>query len=351
MPKKRRSHKAGLPPGSLIYLGEKGEGPVQITVTEYDESRYEERSVTSLKECLLRPGTPTVTWIQVKGIHQIEHLEHLGECFQLHPLVLEDILNTDQRPKVDDYEDYLFIVMKMLNLNEGIGIAAEQVSLVLGPNYLISFQENKEELFIPVQERLKLSKGRIRKSGADYLAYALIDLIVDYYFVVLEKLGESIEFLEEEVVTRPTPRTLQDVHHYKNDMIRLRRSVWPLREVVSQLERRESPLITEPTQVYFKDVYDHTIVAIESVETYRDLLSGILDIYLSSVSNRLSQIMKVLTMIATIFMPLTFIAGIYGMNFEYLPELKWHYGYFGVLTVMATIALFMLAWFKKMKWF
>jgi magnesium transporter len=304
-----------------------------------------------LEECLLRPGKPTVTWIKVEGVHRTENLQQLGECFHLHPLVLEDILNTDQRPKVEDFEEYLFIVLKMLTLKEGGGVAAEQISLVLGSNYLISFQEGLGEIFLPIQERLKVNKGRLRKAGADYLAYALIDLIVDQYFVVLEQLGESIEFLEEEVVTRPTPKTLQDVHHFKGEMIRLRRSVWPLREVISQLERRESPLITEPMQVYFKDVYDHTIVAIESIESYRDILSGILDIYLSSVSNRLNQIMKVLTIIATIFMPLTFLAGVYGMNFKYMPELQWHYGYFTTLAVMALVALSMLALFKKKKWF
>jgi magnesium transporter len=353
MPKiwKKRSRKAGLPPGSLIYTGDKGEGEVQITVIEYDDSQYEERLSTTLEECLLRPGKPTVTWIKVEGVHRTENLQQLGECFHLHPLVLEDILNTDQRPKVEDFEEYLFIVLKMLTLKEGGGVAAEQISLVLGSNYLISFQEGLGEIFLPIQERLKVNKGRLRKAGADYLAYALIDLIVDQYFVVLEQLGESIEFLEEEVVTRPTPKTLQDVHHFKGEMIRLRRSVWPLREVISQLERRESPLITEPMQVYFKDVYDHTIVAIESIESYRDILSGILDIYLSSVSNRLNQIMKVLTIIATIFMPLTFLAGVYGMNFKYMPELQWHYGYFTTLAVMALVALSMLALFKKKKWF
>ncbi len=202
----------------------------------------------------------------------------------------------------------------------------------------------------PIRERITTAKGRIRKAGADYLAYALMDLIVDNYFVTLEQFGDQVEFMEDEVVRQPVPATLQTVHHLKNHMIVLRRSLWPLREVVARLERRESPLIQEATAVYFKDVYDHTIIAIDTVETYRDILSGLLDIYLSSVSNRLNEVMKVLTIIATIFMPLTFLAGVYGMNFKYMPELEWHYGYFVCVAFMALVAGCMVLYFKKKKW-
>ena len=300
MPKhlKIRSQKAGLPPGSLIYTGDQGEVKTRITLINYDEQGLRSREISSLDECSTLEERSGVTWIDVSGISRVDHLERLGACFKLHPLVLEDILNVDQRPKVEDYEDYLFIVIKSISSQpEGDEIVAEQISLVLGSNYVLSFHESGEDLFKPVRERLVTAKGRIRKAGADYLAYALMDLTVDNYFVILEQFGEQVEFLEDEVVSRAVPATLQTVHHLKNHMILLRRSLWPLREVIARLERRESPLISEATTVYFKDVYDHTIIAIDTVETYRDILSGLLDIYLSSVSNRMNEIVKVLAII------------------------------------------------------
>jgi magnesium transporter len=305
-----------------------------------------------VEECAAYKDKASVTWINVSGISQVTHLEKLGECFQLHPLVLEDILNIDQRPKVEDYEDYLFIVLKTINYEaQAEGIVAAQISLILGPNYVISFHESNGNIFAPIRDRLMAGKGRIRKSGPDYLAYALIDLIVDNYFVILESFGDEVEELEDEVVRQPTPKTLQAVHRFKNDMIILRKSLWPLREVIGRLERRESPLISDALTVYFKDVYDHTIIAIDTVETYRDILSGLLDIYLSSISNRLNEIMKVLTIIATIFMPLTFITGVYGMNFEILfPGKNWRYGFMVISGCMALVALTMLYYFKKRKW-
>ena len=348
---RRRSKKVGLPPGSLVYTGEKVFAPAKITVIDYDDKKYAEREAASFDECPVFSQQPGVTWINVSGIHQVANLEKLGECFQLHPLVLEDILNIDQRPKVEDYDDYLYIVLKTIRPGERLDeITVEQISLILGRNYVLSFQEGNTDIFAPIRDRLVAEKGRIRKSGPDYLAYTLIDLIVDHYFVVLETCAEQIETVEDGVVSHPTPTTLKDVHRFKTDMILLRKSLWPLREVIARMERRESPLIEDATSVYFKDVYDHTIVAIETVETYRDILSGMLDIYLSSVSNRLNEVMKVLTIIATIFMPLTFIVGLYGMNFKYMPELEWHYGYYMVLGFMAVVALIMLAVFKKQKW-
>jgi magnesium transporter len=280
----------------------------------------------------------------------VENLQKLGDCYHLHPLVLEDILNTDQRPKIEDFDNYIYLVLRKINYSENNELSSEQISLVLGSNFLISLQESNGALFAPILERLRTSKGRIRKSGPDYLAYALMDLIVDHYFVVLEKFGEALEYLEEEVVKRPTPATLQDIHRSKYDMIMLRKSVWPLREVIGRLERRESDLIEEPTAIYFKDVYDHTIVAVDNIETYRDILSGMLDIYLSSISNRLNEVMKVLTVIATIFMPLTFLAGIWGMNFKHMPELAWTWGYPASLGLMLAVSLAMLFYFRRKKW-
>src|SRR5665811_522263 len=279
---------------------------------------------SAFAECQMATDPGEVTWINVTGISKVTDLEKLGECFKIHPLVLEDILEVGQRPKVEDYDDYLYIVLNSIRpVAEGKELVAEEISLVLGPHYLLSFYTGDDDIYAPVRERLLQAKGRIRKLGADYLAYSLIDLVVDNYFVELEKFGDQVESLEDEVVASPSPQILRHVHRFKNDMIMLRKSLWPLREVIARLERRESPLISENLGNYFRDVYDHTIIAIDTVETYRDILSGMLDIYLSSMSNRLNSIMKVLTIIATIFMPLTFITSLYGMNFKHMPELQW----------------------------
>jgi magnesium transporter len=348
---RKRSQKAGLPPGSLVYTGEKVDEKPQIAIIEYDDQNFTEREAQGFNECLVMPNKPGVTWINICGISHIPDLEKLGECFNLHPLVLEDILNIDQRPKVEDYDDYLFIVLKSISYSPKTNdLAIPQVSFILGENYVISLVEGDGNVFGAIRERLLTAKGRIRRGGADYLVYALIDYLVDHYFVVLEDFGENLEYLEEEVVTSPTPKTLQDIHRFKNEMIALRKSMWPLREVVARLERREMPFIEDSTSVYFKDVYDHVVVAIDNVETYRDILSGMMDIYLSSISNRLNQIMKVLTIIATIFMPLTFIAGVYGMNFKHLPEIEWEHGYYYALGLMLTVVVSMLTYFKIKKW-
>ncbi len=348
---KKRSKKAGLPPGTLVHIGEKKAETPKITIMDYDEAHFQEKEAKTIEECFLFKDKPTVTWINIDGLHQVEILERLGECYGLHPLVLEDILNTDQRPKMEDYGEYLYIVLKMLNYNDQSSeIEAEQISLILGSNFVFSFQEREGDIFNPIRERIRNGKGRIRKMGADYLAYALLDSTVDNYFIILEKLGEEIEFLEEKLVIRATPEILQTIHGLKRDMIFLRKAVWPLREVISALERRESLLIKESTRIYLRDVYDHTIQAIDNIETYRDMVSGMLDIYLSSVSNRLNSVMKVLTIIATIFMPLTFLAGIYGMNFKYMPELEWRWGYPVVWLIMVGIGVFMLLYFRRKKW-
>lgn len=348
---KKRSKKAGLPPGTLIHIGEKKVETLKITVMDYDEGHFQEKEIRTTEECFAFKDAPTVTWINIDGLHQIEILEKLGECYGFHPLVLEDILNTDQRPKMEDYGDYLYIVLRMLSYNDQSSeIDTEQVSLILGPNFVFSFQEKEGDVFDPIRERIRNNKGRIRKMGADYLAYALLDSIVDNYFMIMEKLGETIEFLEEELVTHPVPETLQTIHQLKRELIFLRKAVWPLREVISGLERGELVLVKETTRIYLRDVYDHTIQVIDTIETFRDMISGMLDIYLSSVSNRLNSVMKVLTIIATIFMPLTFIAGIYGMNFKYMPELGWRWGYPMVWVLVIVISVFMLIYFKKKRW-
>lgn len=349
---KRRSRKAGLPPGSLVHIGDAKRDTTSITRFEYDEQACRESEIRAGEECRPSPQASTVTWVNVDGVHDAAVIETLGASFALHPLVLEDILNTDQRPKVEDYGDYLYVVLKMI-FPSGIGsrVTTEQVSIVLGSNFVLSFQEGeKGDVFDSLRERLRGGKGRIRREGADYLAYSLLDAIVDHYFVVLDRLGEQIEALENEIVARPAPRSLHALHALKREMIFLRRSIWPLREVLASLQRGETRLVRAPTGAYLRDVYDHTIQAMDVVETFRDMLSGMMDIYLSSSSHRLNEVMMVLTVITTFFMPLTFIAGIYGMNFEHMPETKWRWGYPAVLGVMLAIGASMWVYFRRKRW-
>jgi magnesium transporter len=347
----KMSTKTGLPPGTLVHIGEKRTGKIKVTAIQYNEELFQEREIDEFKECPVRDDS-IVTWLNVDGVHQLPLIETVGGCFGLHPLTLEDIVNTGQFPKLEDYGDYLFIVLKMLYYDEKENeIEVEQVSLCLGSNFVVSFQEETgTDVFDPLRERLRSGKGRMRKTGADYLAYSLIDAIVDSYFVILEKLGESIEELEENVITNPGDETIRELHRFKREMIFLRKSVWPLREVIGSMQRGDSPFIHESMHIYLRDVYDHTIRIIETIETYRDILSGMLDIYLSSVSNRTNSVMKVLTIIATIFMPLTFLAGLYGMNFKYMPELDLRWAYPALLSVMAVVVIFMLVYFRVKKW-
>ncbi|HDT12286.1 MAG TPA: magnesium/cobalt transporter CorA, partial [Candidatus Marinimicrobia bacterium] len=287
----------------------------------------------------------------INGLYDVDMIEKLGTYFHVHPLILEDVLSVNQRPKVEDSGDILFIVLRMLQFDdEKKEIISEQVSFILGKNFLFTFQEKAGDVFEPVRVRLRQYKGRIRTMGADYLAYTLLDAIVDNYFLVLEKMGDQIENLEELLVNNPTEETLITIHKLKREMIFLRKSVWPLRETINGLERSESSLIQKSTGIYLRDVYDHTIQVIDTVESYRDMVSGMLDIYLSSVSNRMNEVMKVLTVIATIFIPLTFIAGVYGMNFEFMPELGWKWSYPLLWLFMIGVAILMIFYFRKKRW-
>ncbi len=349
---KKTSTKIGLPPGTLVHIGEKKIDKVRITLIDYDETHLEEKEIETVEECFSFKDKPTVTWINIDGLHQVDIIEKIGTHFDLHPLTMEDIVHTGQRPKIDDFEHFIFIVFNMLQYDENINeVKAEQVSLIVGSNFVISFQEKEGDIFNLVRERIRNGKGRIRKSGSDYLAYAMIDVVVDHYFIILEKIGEDIESLEEELLTNPTPDTLQTIHNLKREMIFLRKSVWPLRDVVSTLERGDSDLISETTIIYLRDVYDHTIQVMDTIETFRDMISGMLDIYLSSVSNKMNEVMKVLTIIATIFIPLTFIAGIYGMNFKYMPELDWQWSYPVLWLVIIIVGVSMVIYFKRKGWF
>lgn len=348
---KKRLKKVGLPPGTPVYVGEKKEERVKITVLDYDETQYQEKEMEKIEDCFPFKDTPTVTWINIDGIHRVDLIEKMGKNFGLHPLIQEDIVNTEQRPKIEDFGPYIYVVLRMFIYDEESDeIKSEQVSLILGSNYVISFQERPGDIFDPIRDRIRNQKGRIRKMSADYLVYSLIDTIVDHYFIILEKLGERIEELESELVPDPKPEILQELYKLKREMIYLRKSIWPLREVINALGKKESPLLQESSTIYFRDVYDHTIQVIDTVEIYRDMLSGMHDTYLSSVSYRMNEVMKVLTIIATIFIPLTFIAGIYGMNFEFMPELKWRWAYFVVWGIIVVMALLMVFYFKRKKW-
>lgn len=349
---KRVAKKIGQAPGSLIYVGEKRTEKVKIKLIDYDEGRIEEKEIADVKQSLKYKDTASTTWVNIDGLHDINIIGELGTVFGVHSLVLEDVLNTGQRPKMDDYETYTYIVFNMVRYNEEKKeIHSEQVSLILGKNYLVSLQEKEGDVFDAIRERLRNGKGRIRKGGADYLAYALVDAVVDSYFVTLEKIGEVIEDLEDELITDPKPENLHAIHKLRREMILLRKSVWPLREVINGMLRGDSEFIQGETGIFLRDVYDHTIQVIDTIESFRDMVSGMLDTYLSSVSNRMNEVMKVLTIIATIFIPLTFIAGVYGMNFQHMPELGWRWIYpDGFWILMLLIVGFMIYYFKRKRW-
>jgi len=353
---KKGSKSRGLPPGEMVHIGEKKTEKVKISIIDYSIGKYTEKEVKNVEECFSLKRRPSISWINVDGLHETEIIEKFGNCFDIHPLVLEDIVNTDQRPKIEDYEKYFFIVLKMLLVDDKEQeIHSEQVSIIFGERFVISFQETIGDVFDQIRERIRKGKGRIRKMGADYLAYSLIDAIVDNYYAILEKIGERVESLEEDLISNPSPETLQKIYNLKREMVYLRKSVWPLRDVISNMLRDESKLIKKETHIYLRDLYDHTIQVIDTIETFRDMISGMLDIYMSSISNKMNEIMKVLTIFAAIFIPLTFIVGVYGMNFDRkflfnMPELSWQFGYLFVWGIMIALVIVMLGYFKHKKW-
>lgn len=351
---KKRSKKAGLPPGSLVYIGDNAEhahAKVNISLIKYNSEQLTEKNNITVEECKNLISNDSVNWINVCGIHHADILRSLGTQFGLHALVLEDIMNTSQRSKFDDYKDYLFIVLRMLHYdNEKDTVKDEQVSLVLGNNFLISFLEKSSEQFEVVKERLRNNHTKIRSLGADYLCYTLIDTIVDHYFSILEIIDKKLEGLELSLLKSSSPELMKQIHRLKREVILLKKDIWPMREVLSHLRHLETSLIKPETELYLHDVYDHTIQAIETIESFRDLTSGMLDIYLSNISQRMNEIMKVLTVVATIFVPLTFIASLYGMNFDYMPELHSRWGYPLTLCIMFLTAMCMVLYFRKKRW-
>lgn len=342
---------AGLTPGSLIHIGEQKTEHIKITVIDYNESQFQEFETKYVDECLKLRNKPTVTWINVDGLHKIEVIEKLGNCFEFHPLLMEDILNTSQRPKFEDFSNYLYLTLKMLDINrKDSSIESEQISIIIGKNFVLTFQEKEGDVFNLIRDRLRHAKGRIRKQGPDYLAYSLLDAIVDNYFAILENIGDRISGIEDEIIDNPPQHTLKTINILKQDLITIRKSIWPLRDTINGIQRSENVLIHKSSALFFRDVYDHTVQVIDTIETYRDIVSGMISIYLTSLSNRMNDVMKVLTIIATIFIPLTFIAGVYGMNFKYMPELDSPLGYPVIVISMGIIAVVMLIFFKKKKW-
>jgi len=353
MVKKRKSRvkQAGLAPGSLVHTGEKKAERVQITVIDYDQSNYQCKHPAGVSACAAFKDTQTTTWIKITGLHEVNMIEKIGAQFNLHPLILEDVLHTTQRPKLEDHEEHLFVVLKLLSFNEQTQtVETEQFSIILGNRYIITFQESERETFEPLRERIKKANSRFRKMGVDYLLYALIDYIVDHYFIVLEKLDAQIEALQEQITDNPTEQTLHEIHQVKKEMVMLRKAFWPARDLAAELLRTDSPLIRPATEIYLKDIHDHIVRVIETADTLRDMIAGMLDVYLSIASNKMNAVMKVLTIIATIFIPLTFIAGVYGMNFKYMPELDYPWAYPVVWLIMIAAVIIMLAYFKKKKW-
>ncbi len=349
----RRRTAIGSPPGTLVSDPEAP--PPILRVLAYDAERVEEATLDSPEA--LRPwltGWPTV-WANIDGLGDAEFVQGVGNVFGLHQLALEDVLNVYQRPKTEEYPDTLFIVVRMALL-DAEGLRSEQVSMFLGRGFLVTFQEREGDCLDPVRERLRQGRGRIRVGGADYLAYAIIDAIVDNYYPVLEAYGERLEDLEDSVVADPGPRVIGQIHEIRRELLALRRAIWPLRDALGVLLREEHELVEEETRIYLRDCYDHTIQVIDLLENYREIASGLVDVYLSSVSNRMNEVMKMLTIIATIFIPLTFIVGVYGMNFDThasrwnMPELGWRYGYAATWLVMLVIALGLVWYFRRKRW-
>ncbi len=345
---RKRRPPPGASPGTLV-MPEAAPRPT-IRIMDYGPDSFEEKELGSPAEIRPYLDDKTVTWVDVEGLGDEQVLREIGDIFGLHPLALEDVVHVPQRPKMESYETHEFIVTQMVMLADGRTMETEQVSLFLGRNFVLTFQERPGDCFDPVRDRIRRGKGVSRKRGPDYLAYALLDAIIDNYFPALEVFGERIEALEDQVVANPSLKTIHGIYEVKRDLLALRRCIWPQRDAIGSLLRSESELISPPVRIYLRDCHDHAFQMMDVVETYRELAMGLVDVYLSSVSNRLNEVMKLLTIMSTIFIPLTFIAGVYGMNFAFMPELHWRWAYPAVLGVMAAATLGMLVYFKRRGW-
>jgi magnesium transporter len=349
---KNREANKGLAPGSLVFIGNKKVENIRIRVIDYDKAGLKEQELKDIMQGAVYKETNTVTWINIDGLHDIDVINEVGKAFELHPLLLEDILNTGQRPKMEEFDNCLFIVLKMLRYDdEKQIILAEQLSMILGRTFLITFQERVGDVFEPVRERIRKQKGRIRVAGIDYLAYALLDTVVDNYIYLISRFGEKIEDIEVGILEDTSTKTLENINNYKRELSYIRKSIRPTKEFISKLPRLESEFIREDTKPFLNDLQDLITQATDGIDMYTEMLSDQLNIYNSSVSNKMNDVMKILTIFAAIFIPLTFIAGIYGTNFEYLPELHFKYSYFIFWGIMITVAISMLLFFKRRDWF
>lgn len=345
------SGKSGMAPGSLVHVGEVHITRSRISLLSYNKETIEERAVESMEDISQYKDLQAVTWVIVEGLSNVEVIESVGKLFDVHPLVLEDILNTHQRPKFEEHENYLYIVLKgLLPEEETFSIHYEQISILVFENVVFTFKEKVDDMFMPVIQRIKNSRGRFRSLGTDYLAHAILDIIVDQNFGIIDSLAETIDAVEEEILTNPTASSLKTMQSVKREIVYMRRFISPLRELLAALLRSDSRLIKEHTLIYYRDVLDHVLRVSESLDSYRDILSNLLDVYNSSISNKMNEVMKVLTVFASIFIPLTFIVGIYGMNFEYMPELKWRWAYPALWVSFVVITVSLLVYFKKKKW-
>ncbi|MES2661917.1 MAG: magnesium/cobalt transporter CorA [Pseudomonadota bacterium] len=350
--KTKRSQKIGLPPGTAMFIGEKKREDVQISIIQYSEDFFNEKNNASLEDCLNFKEKSPITWINISGIHDSKTIESIGKHFKFHSLTIEDIVNTAQRPKTEEYDTYFFIVLKMMTYNRDQKIIeTEHLSLIFGEGYVITFQEDEGDVFDFIRERLRSGKNRIKKNQSDYLAYSLIDAVMDNYFLALELLGDDVDQLDQEILSDSKPKHIQQIHGLKRHMLMLRKAVWPLREEVGTLLKSSSSLLHDSTKIFFRDLYDHIIQAIDMIEMHRESVMGMYDIYLSNINFRMNEVMKFLTLISTIFIPLTFIVGVYGMNFENMPELKWDNGYYYIWTAMIISVVGMILYFKKRRWF
>ncbi|MCB0650094.1 MAG: magnesium/cobalt transporter CorA [Saprospiraceae bacterium] len=348
----KRNKKPGLPPGSVVFTGNRKVEKILLHFLQYDATFIEEKELDNHSNIPFQVSTDEkVNWYDIRGIHDTQLIELIGQSFDIHPLILEDIADTHQRPKFDEYESGVFIVIQALAFDqETRQVAREQVAIFFRKGLIVTFQERAEDLLEPVRHRLKGGKGKMRQKGTDYLAYAILDTIVDNYYIVLDNIEDTIETLEEKIVEGQETDSKGEIHALKKELLTVRKSVAPLREAISRFSKTESPFVDESSVIFIRDLYDHTIQVLEIIETYRDMLTGLQDLFISAVSFKMNQVMQLLTLIATIFIPLTFLAGIYGMNFKYMPELHWKYGYYGLLVVMAIIFFGSMYYFKRKKW-
>lgn len=346
----KKSDKAGMIPGSLVYVGnKKSSAEVQIELIEYNESYSEKRKIKDISECQNALTNNYISWVNIDGTHSVDLIQSVGETFKIHPLIMEDILNTTQRPKIEINDDYIYVTLKMVFYdNEKETFTKEQLSIIFLKNLIVTIQEIPGDVFDNIRERVLMNKGRVRKMGADYLLYSLIDAIVDEYFKIVDRLEIELESIEENINSHND--TVQEIHWLKKELLYVKRAVFPVREILTSIMKDDHPFINDKTSIYFRDIYDHCIQIHESVEIIRDVVSGLIEIQLSSTSNKMNEVMKYLAVFTSTFIPLTFITSIYGMNFEFMPELKWQYGYFYVLGLLFFTGMSLLWLFKKNKW-